>query len=143
LVYGVSFADFAALAKRKLWTVEHLATKFRGAIEKETSSSFFYRVLHGDPAWDIAIPYRAIIEAYLTAASELIADKRIRVGACGCGSPVFGARLVARDECGPPRATQQARGAQLFAQGMSVREVAGELGISKSSAQRLSEKAAS
>jgi len=99
MVLGVSFRDFAALARKKLWTGEYLAREFKGAIEGEPASSFFGRVLGGDPSPDVVIPYLRIIRAYLTAVSELIADRRLRVCACGCGSPVFGKNQTAREGC--------------------------------------------
>lgn len=100
MISGVTFRDFAALARKKHWTAETLAQTFRGAIEGETAGSYFARVLRGESAWDCVIVYRAIVAAYLTAASELIDAGRLRTCACGCGSPVYGSHRFARETCG-------------------------------------------
>jgi hypothetical protein len=101
---GVSFKNFAALASKKSWTVADLSRTFKQGFDSrllgnESSASFFRRVLECDPNPNVAIPYVGIVNYYLTAASELIADERLRGCACGCGSPVFGTAVYAWDDC--------------------------------------------
>ena len=97
LVDGVTFRQFAAMAKRMGWTAEELAAEFRGIAENEPAVSYFVRVLRGDPGWDVVIPFRSVIAKYVRAAANLIADDR--ACACGCGSPVFGRDRLAWPDC--------------------------------------------
>lgn len=52
LTYGITFKEFASLAKRRGWTPEYLAQKFRGKIDGP--SEFFHRVLSGKPDWSVS-----------------------------------------------------------------------------------------
>ena len=56
-IEGLTFANFAAVAKRMRWTADELASEFRGVAEKEPASSFCSRVLRGDPDWSVVIPF--------------------------------------------------------------------------------------
>ncbi len=99
LVEGVTFRQFAAMAKRMGWTAEELGAEFRGVAENEPAVSYFARVLRGDPDWNVVIPFRSVIAKYVRAAANLIADGRLRACACGCGSPVFGRDRLAWPDC--------------------------------------------
>jgi hypothetical protein len=46
---GVTFRNFAALAKLKGWTAESLAQEFPGVNSPESSVAYFTRILHGRP----------------------------------------------------------------------------------------------
>jgi hypothetical protein len=98
-VEGITFGNFAAVAKRMRWTADDLALEFRGIAEKEPAASYFSRVLRGDPAWSVVIPFRSVIAKYLRAVAELKADGQIRLCGCGCGSPVFGRDRLAWPDC--------------------------------------------
>jgi hypothetical protein len=92
---GITFRDFAALAKLTGWMAEDLAREFPGiaasdgGFSGETSETYFGRVLNGRPGWGAVIPYRRVIEKYLREARLLIAAGKLRSCVCGCGSPVF------------------------------------------------------
>lgn len=96
---GISFQNFAAVAKRMGWTVDELALEFRGIAEKEPAPSYFWRILRGDPDWSVVIPYRSVIAKYLRATVELRAEGQLRLCACGCTSPVFGRDRLAWPNC--------------------------------------------
>lgn len=98
-VEGISYRQFAALAKIMRWTAEELATEFRGIAETEPAAIYFARLLRGDPDWSVVIAFRPVIAKYLRAAINLIADGRLRACACGCGSPVFGRERLAWPDC--------------------------------------------
>lgn len=88
LSVGVTFRDFAALAKLKDWTAEGLAREFPGVNSPEPSGAYF-TVLHNRPNPDVVIRYRRIIEKYLREARFLIAADKLRPCGCGCGSVLF------------------------------------------------------
>ena len=88
---GITFRQFAEISRLMGWTVEELATEFKGIAEKEPAASLFARVLRGDPDWCVVIPFRPVILKYLRAVQHLIADGKIRTCACGCRSPVLDA----------------------------------------------------
>lgn len=98
-VEGVSFQNFAAVAKRMRWKADELASEFRGIAEKEPASSYFSRVLRGDPDWSVVIPFRSVIAKYLRAVVELRAEGEVRLCLCRCGSPVFGRDRLAWPDC--------------------------------------------
>jgi hypothetical protein len=93
----IYFKDFTALARRRNWTAQSLAQRFRGHIEN--AADFFNRLL-SDKFPDSIIPYRSVLEFY--AANQLKepprADSR-RVCACGCGRPVFDRKKWATPGC--------------------------------------------
>ena len=93
LFEGVTFRDFAALARMKGWTAEGLGQEFPGVNSPEPSVAYFGRVLHGRAGWDSVIPYRRVIEKYVREARLLIADNKLRACGCGCGSPLLFPRL--------------------------------------------------
>jgi hypothetical protein len=66
----VTFRDFASLAKRRGWTPEFLAEKFKGKIEGP--SEFFHRCLEGKPDWNVVVPFESILEFYLLELGPLI-----------------------------------------------------------------------
>ncbi len=98
-VEGVTFGNFAAVAKRMRWTADELASEFRGVAEKEPASNYFSRVLRGDPDSSVVIPYRSVIAKYLRATFELRAEGQVRLCLCGCTSPVFGRDRLAWPNC--------------------------------------------
>ncbi len=55
-----SARDFSALARRRNWTAESLAQKFKGII-KTPSTKFFYRVMSGEHFPKIVIPFRSVL----------------------------------------------------------------------------------
>ena len=88
LVEGLSYAKFAALAKRKEWSAEYLAENLRGRFEVkgETFEHYFERVLHCDPSPETVIPFRSVIVGFLAAVGELAQDGELKLCPCGCGS---------------------------------------------------------
>lgn len=99
LLEGVTYRQFAAMAKLMDWTAEDLGAEFRGITEGEPAAHYFARVLRGDPDWSVVIASRSIIGKYLRAAHHLFVDGRLRACACGCGSAVFGRDRLAWPEC--------------------------------------------
>jgi len=98
---GVTFRDFAALAKRRGWTPEFLAEEFRGKIEEP--SDFFHRVLSckykgEDRSW-LVVPYRSVLEFYHKELSPLIAEGNVRLCECKCGRRVHGRKSYASVAC--------------------------------------------
>ena len=84
----VTFKDFSELARRRGWTVQFLAERFRGIIEEPTE--FFTRVLacryQGEYRGDVTIPYRSILEFYrteLTFRQQETGRERFCAGGCG------------------------------------------------------------
>jgi len=93
----VSFGDFAALARRRGWTVDFLTDHFRNRIEDPRD--FFKRVMQGQYA-AVVIPYNSVLAFY---GSELGfhqeatgTERRCR---CGCGVRVFDRKIFASSAC--------------------------------------------
>jgi hypothetical protein len=88
LIEGVSFAKFAALARRKEWSAEYLAESLRGKFEVkgETFEHYFDRVLRGNPSSEVVIPFRSMIAKFVAAVEELARDGKLKLCPCGCGS---------------------------------------------------------
>ena len=61
---AVTFRQFSELARRRNWTAQQLAARFRGRIDNP--SEFFSRVLSGKSP-DAVIPYRSVIEIWARA----------------------------------------------------------------------------
>jgi hypothetical protein len=57
----VTFGDFAALARRRGWTVDFLTEQFRERTDKPRE--LFERVFQGQYA-DVVIPYRSVLAFY-------------------------------------------------------------------------------
>ncbi len=98
---GVTFKDFAVLAKRRGWTPEFLAEEFRGKIEEP--SEFFHRVLSckykgEDRSW-VVIPYLSVLEFYNRELSPLIVEGEVRLCECKCGRRVHGKKRYASAAC--------------------------------------------
>ena len=93
----VTFRDFAALAKRRGWTPEYLAERFKGIIE--SPSEFFHRCLSGKPEWSIVIPYKSALDFYWRELSPLIEEKAVRFCICGCQRRVYGRKQYASSYC--------------------------------------------
>jgi len=93
----VTFRDFASLAKRREWTPEFLAEKFRGRIEGP--SEFFHRCLNGKPNWGVVIPYGSALDLYWRELSPLIEEKAVRFCVCGCQRRVYGRKQYAGSYC--------------------------------------------
>ena len=98
LTYGITFKEFASLARSRGWTPEYLAQKFRGKIDGP--SEFFHRVLSGKPDWSVVIPYRSILELYWNEMSPILDEnKSVRVCLCGCNQRVYGRKQYAQSYC--------------------------------------------
>ena len=93
---GVTFRDFATLAKRRGWTAEFLAEEFRGKIDGP--SEFFHRVLLGK-CGEVVIPYRSVLDLYHKELSPLIEEKSVRLCICDCGRRVYGRKQYAASAC--------------------------------------------
>jgi hypothetical protein len=87
---GVTYRDFAALARLADWRVEELVAEFSGSnAPTETSATYFARVLKGVPDWDSVIPFRRLITKYLRMVEILMREKKLRACPDGCGAPLF------------------------------------------------------
>ena len=93
----VTFRDFASLVKKREWTPEFLAEKFRGTIEGP--SEFFHRCLCGKPDWNVVIPFKSVLDFYWRELSPLIEEKSVRLCICGCGQRVYGRKQYASSYC--------------------------------------------
>ena len=93
----VTFRDFASLAKKREWTPEFLAEKFRGTIEGP--SEFFHRCLIGKPNWDVVVVYKSVLDLYWRELSPLIQEETVRLCICGCGQRAYGRKQYARPYC--------------------------------------------
>jgi len=116
MIQEVTFKDFSDLARRRRWTPQSLAEKFRRRIE--APMEFLSRCLSGRyPA--VVIPYRCIVDF----CRREIAIEQQRSGngkkcACGCGLPVFDRKKWALPGCKKRTARkkvtdQQKRGRQV------------------------------
>jgi len=92
---AVTFKEFAALARSRLWSPQALAERFRGRIDNPTE--FFSRVLGGKFP-DNIVTYRSVIEFYFAAQTVEPSAGR-RVCACGCGRVVFDRKKWATPGC--------------------------------------------
>jgi hypothetical protein len=97
----ITFEDFAALARRRGLTLDFLIETFRGRFGARVGDvrDFFERVFMGRYA-DNVIPYRAVIELYLSELGVHQAETgRERRCSCGCGQRVFDRRRYASNAC--------------------------------------------
>ena len=93
----VSFRDLASLAKKRDWTPEFLAEKFKGIIE--APSEFFHRCLCGKPDWNVVIPFKSVLDFYWRELSPLIEEESVRFCICGCQRRVYGRKQYATSYC--------------------------------------------
>lgn len=93
----VIFKDFASLAKRRDWTPEFLAEKFRGKIDGP--SEFFHRCLNGKPDWNVVIPFGSVLNFYWQELSPLIEEESVCFCICGCQRRVYGRKQYATSYC--------------------------------------------
>jgi hypothetical protein len=93
----ITFSDFAKLAKKKGWSAEFLAEKFKGQIERP--SEFFHRCLSGSPSADVVIPYRSVIDFYHQEANPLVKEPSTRLCLCGCMRRLYGRKKYATAYC--------------------------------------------
>jgi hypothetical protein len=94
----VTFKDFASLAKRRGWTPQFLAERFKGKLE--SPGEFFHRVVETRSA-SLVISYRSVLDLYHAETSPLIAGQSIRLCICGCGRtlPSFTKKLLWAPAC--------------------------------------------
>jgi len=98
----ITFRDFSALAKRRGWTPEFLAERFRGIIEEPRD--FFGRVgnckWHGEYRGEVVIPFRSVLRLYSQEmAFQQQEKRRERFCACGCGNRVWDRKKWASTAC--------------------------------------------
>lgn len=87
---GVTYRDFAALARLADWRVEELAAEFPGInAPTETSATYFARVLKGTPDCESVIPFRRLITKHLRMVEILMRANKLRTCPCGCATPLF------------------------------------------------------
>lgn len=91
----LTFRQFTELARRRNFSAQSLAQRFRGRIQEP--SEFFSRVLSGKFP-NTAIPYRSVIDFYLAAQAVAPTDGRPTC-VCGCGRPVFDRKKWALPGC--------------------------------------------
>lgn len=105
---AITFRDFAELARRRGWTVDDLAGRFNGCIERPTE--FFTRVLSGKFK-DSVIPFRGVLEFYQAAVAGPRSSARPTC-ACGCGRVVFDRKRYALPGCKKKTAREKVRDLQ-------------------------------
>ena len=98
----VTFRDFAALAKRRGWTIDFLVDRFRGIIEEP--KDFFERAVnckwHGEYRGEVVIPFRSVLRLYSQEmAFQQQEKRRERFCACGCGNRVWDRKKWASTAC--------------------------------------------
>jgi hypothetical protein len=92
---NVTFKAFAALARKRSWTVQSLAARFRGRIQNP--AEFFNRILDAKSP-DNLVPYRSVIEFYAESQTKP-AEAARPTCACGCGRAVFDRKKWATPGC--------------------------------------------
>jgi hypothetical protein len=90
-----TFAAFADLARCRNWTVDELAGRFAGRLDRP--ADFFARVL-SDKFKDNIVPFRTVIEFYQSAIAGPTSTARPTC-ACGCGRVVFDRKKWAQPGC--------------------------------------------
>lgn len=98
-IVEVTFKEFAVLARRRRWSAEALAARFRGQIPNPMD--FFNCALSGRHP-GVVVPYRSVIEFFQEQKSEQLTfpgAARHRACACGCGEIVFPGRKWSRPGC--------------------------------------------
>ena len=108
----VTFKEFAALARRRGWTAQSLAERFRGRIGNP--AEFFHRVL-SNKFDDSMIPFRSVIDFYDLAITGPQKADRLRC-ACGCGRVVFDRKRYALPGCKTRAAREKVRDAAVSEQ---------------------------
>jgi len=91
----VNFASFADLARRRGWSVDELAARFAGRIDRP--AEFFSRVL-GDKFKENIIVFRSVLEFYQAAITGPTSTARPTC-ACGCSKQVFDRKKWATPGC--------------------------------------------
>ena len=104
---NVTFKAFAALARKRSWTVQSLAARFRGRIQNP--AEFFNRILDAKSP-DNLVPYRSVIEFYAESQTKP-AEAARPTCACGCGRAVFDRKKWATPGC---RTTSKSGSANLL-----------------------------
>ena len=92
----ITFREFSALARRRGWTPESLAERFRGRVERP--GEFFHRVLAGSHP-NTLVPYQSIIDFFHAVNRGALPCSSSRSCVCGCGKAVFGRRKWATSGC--------------------------------------------
>jgi len=112
-IYGIEYFKFAALAKKLRLTAQELAGVFRGKFETtmrdtsvlaggESMEHYFNRILHGEPNWEVMIPFVSVITFFLKNVQLLRDDGKISLCPCGCGSYAGGGNNLAWSTCRYP-----------------------------------------
>lgn len=101
-VHEVSFKDFSELARRRGWSVEFLAERFRRRIEEPVD--LFTRILtskyKNEYRGDVLIPFRSILELYGQEIGFHQQEQgREKFCACGCGARVWNRKKWANQGC--------------------------------------------
>jgi hypothetical protein len=102
LIEGVTQAEFRALANLLGWTADDLAQRFKGRFVGVTA--YFEHLLRADRRTDdTVIPFRCVIELYITMTRRPLANVTepivIRRCACGCGSAAWAGRRYVAPTC--------------------------------------------
>jgi hypothetical protein len=94
----ITFGQFRALAKRRGWTVDSLASWVKGELDEPKRT--LERLLKTGPA-ETVIPYPCLTERYLKATATPAEGTTTGQGVCadGCGQQVLGRQKFARDAC--------------------------------------------
>jgi hypothetical protein len=103
----ITCGDFAKLAKKKGWSAEFLAERFKGLIEKP--SEFFHRCLSGSSSADVVIPYRSVINFYHQEANPFVREPFTRLCLCGCLRRLYGRKKYATAYCRKKACLERAR----------------------------------
>lgn len=93
----ITFGAFAALARKRGWTLDDLTDRFRGRIDNPRE--FFGRVLQGQHA-DAVITFNSVIAFYQQERGFLrVVEPNGRTCRCGCGAAVFDRKRWATAAC--------------------------------------------
>jgi hypothetical protein len=103
----ITFSEFCKLAAKKEWSIEYLAERVKGDIDRP--KEVMNRILNGaivngkrESLSDVIIQYTVLIELYLRETQkDMMADpkQKSRACACGCGKSVRGRQRLATSAC--------------------------------------------
>ncbi len=107
---AVTFEQFRALARKRGWTKDMLAARFRGVLkwtreqDKDTIEDFFERVLtcqyKANHLGSVVIPYRSVLALYYSEiAFQQKESGREKFCPCGCGRRIMGRKRFASKTC--------------------------------------------
>lgn len=90
VINGCTYEEFAVFVKRSNVDIDYLCSAMRGNTERERASSLIDRIIHGEPNWDVVIPYRSLIDVFVQGVEAQVELGLTNLCACGkCALPVL------------------------------------------------------